>query len=187
MPKFIHFVRCHIYGVSPVTQSVGTLIRAARFLKDDSETLFVIIGDGSDKANCLDMADGLHNVLFFPMQAPERISEVYSLGDVSTVLCKKGIGSIGMPSKVCSILSAGVLLLAAFDQKSDLGRMINGSKIGYLVEPENEYQLADIIRHLKEHRETLVEYARQGREFLESNFTANKCIGQILEILSQYE
>ncbi len=59
--------------------------------------------------------EGLENVSLLPYQPYEDIAKVFSLGDVSLLISKKGIGSNSVPSKTWGYLAAGRPVLASFD------------------------------------------------------------------------
>lgn len=164
-------------------QSVETLIEAAKILQSDENIYFVIIGNGAREKVCRKNAEGLKNVTFLPMQDPKMISEVYSLGDISTVLCRKGVGSSGMPSKIGSIMAAETPLLAAFDKDSDLCEIINKYKIGICVEPECPEKLADAIKVLKNSNELRNSYIINATKFLTENMTDKVCTSKISNLL----
>lgn len=166
-------------------QSVETLIGAASKLQDKEDILFVIVGDGIEKENCKEKAKNLNNVIFIPMQPPERISDVYSLGDISTVLTKKGVGMTALPSKTASIFAAETMILAAFDKGSDLERMIVANDLGFCVEPENEEALVKAILQAFDNRDKIRDRARKGKEYLLNNMAADVCTDKIFNIITQ--
>ena len=166
------------------SQSIETLIETARILKSDEDIHFVIIGNGAREEACRKNAEGLNNITFLPMQNQKIISEVYSLGDVSTVLCKKGVGNSGMPSKIGSIMAAETLLLAAFDKDSDLCEILNRYQAGICVEPECPEKLAGVIKVLKNSSELREKCIANATNFLHENMTDKVCTGKISNILN---
>lgn len=165
-------------------QSVETLVDAARLLRNINNLIFVIIGSGSSLDSCMDKAKGLDNVRFIPMQPPTLVSEVYSLGDVSTVLCKKGIGLTGMPSKVGSIFATSTLLLASFDLDSELAHILNDNNTGVCVEPENPELLAEKIEDICHNVNKYKDCIDNANSFVRNNMDVSICINKIINILS---
>lgn len=166
-------------------QSVETLIEAARLLEDEKEIEFVIIGDGVEKERCVKIAGDDKNIMFIPMQPPERISEVYSLGDVSTILCRKGVGSAGMPSKTGSIFATEKMVIAAFDEGSDLHRILEENEIGLCVEPENPREFADAILWAKNNPEAVELMEKRSVKFLNEYMTSEICTERIYEFINK--
>lgn len=166
------------------SQSIETLIETAKILELDEDIHFVIIGNGAREEVCRKSAAGLRNITFLPMQNQKMISEVYSLGDVSTVLCKKGVGNTGMPSKIGSIMAAETPLLAAFDKESDLCEIIDKYQAGICVESECPEKLADAIKVLKNNRELREKCISNATAFLYKNMTDKVCTSKISNLLN---
>lgn len=165
------------------SQSVDTLIETAKLLMSEEDVLFVVIGDGTEKEKCMSIANGLSNVMFIPMQSPTRISEVYSLGDVSTVLCKKGVGTAGMPSKTGSIFATSTMIIAAFDHGSDLQKIIDQNNLGICVDPEKPESLAEAIMWAKSNRECVKQRGERGNNYLANHMTADICTDKLWSII----
>ena len=121
------------------SQNVDILIDCAKHLKDYENIRFVIFGGGSEKAKFEKKLEdsGLANVQLFPLQPVERVSQVYSLGNVSFVTCKKGVGVGAFPSKAASIMATGTPMIASFDLDSDLCRIIEENQAGLCADAEN--------------------------------------------------
>lgn len=173
-------------GNMGLAQSVMTIMEAADALKEDQRITFVLIGNGACEEQCKQfaLAKGLPNVIFAPMQPSERISEVYSLGDISIVSCKAGIGKCGMPSKTGSIMSSETMLLASFDVDSELSEIVLTSGAGRVVPPEDSQALAREIKLICDEREKCNEFGRNGRLFLLENMTADVCTNRIVDIIN---
>ncbi len=165
------------------SQSVNTLIEAAKLLRSEEDVLFVVVGDGTEKEKCMSIANGVSNVMFIPMQPPTRISEVYSLGDVSTVLCKKGVGTAGMPSKTGSIFATSTMVIAAFDHGSDLQKIIDANELGICVDPEQPESLAEAIMWAKNHIERVKQRGDKGNNYLKNHMTTDICTDMLWRII----
>lgn len=167
-------------------QCVETLLRAAEILRKREDILFIIIGTGVKEAECrkFTLKHGLKNVLFIPMQPPERISEVYSLGDISFVTCKKGFGDCGMPSKSSNIMASKCAVLASFDVDSELGNIIRSNNAGVIVPPEDPSALASAIESLANNKKKCAEYGSNGYTYFKENLTSEICTDKILSIIN---
>lgn len=132
-------------------QGIETLIDAADILKSDSDIEFCIFGAGASLENIKAYAagKGLDNVRFLPLLGKDDISKVYSLGDVSLVMCRKGVGTSGMPSKTWSIIAAQTALIVSFDAGSELYNMVSSGNCGIAVDAERPAELADAILKMK--------------------------------------
>ena len=133
-------------------QSVGTILETAKLMTKEKKIHFVIFGNGSEKDNILKIISdcSLNNVSLFPLQPAEKSSEVYSIGDICLITCKKGTSSIGMPSKMWTIMSVSRPIIASFDVGGEMDKIISEeAHCGMCVEAENAEALASAILNLK--------------------------------------
>lgn len=137
------------------SQNTDILLACAEALKDHADIRFVIFGGGSEReAFAQRIADsGLTNLSLFPLQPPERVAQVYSLGDASFVTCKKGVGGSAFPSKTVSILACGTPVIASFDKDSDLCRILTEQKAGLCADAEDVQGAVEAILTLYRDRD----------------------------------
>lgn len=126
-------------------QGAEIVLDAAEQLKDQKGILFVVFGGGSGFEDAEKRAANMSNVYIHPLLPQNRVSEVYSMGDVALITCKKGVGNSGMPSKTWSILACNKPIIASFDPDSELVDLIKKLNAGVCVTPENAEELAEAI------------------------------------------
>lgn len=142
-------------------QGVDTLIDTAALMKDDDTVEFLIFGKGAAENQLKTRAADLPNVRFYPMMPPERVPEVYSLGDCCAVMCKKGTGVSGVPSKTWTIMACGRPLLVSFDE-SELCEIVRDSQSGLCSAAEDAEAMRDNIKAL---RSATVAYGDNARAY----------------------
>lgn len=147
------------------SQNADILLACAEALKDHSDIRFVVFGGGSEKEKFeKKIADsGLTNVQLFPLQPMERVSQVYSLGNVSFVTCKKGVGVGAFPSKTVSIMATGTPVIASFDLDSDLCRILTENEVGLCADAEDVQGAADAILTLYSDHDLCRRYGTNAR------------------------
>ena len=111
-------------------QGADIVLKAAEKLKDISDIQFVIFGGGAYFEDAKREARELDNVFIHELMPQDRISEVYSLGDVALITCKPRTGNAGMPSKTWSILATKTPVLCSFDKDGELQRIIEQHQLG---------------------------------------------------------
>lgn len=126
-------------------QGADVVLKAAKLLENESDIQFVIFGGGAEFESAKEMAKDMNNVIINQLLPVERVAEVYSLGDVALITCKKGVGNSGMPSKTWSIMSCDTPIIASFDTDSELAEILKESNAGVVVDPENENELAKAV------------------------------------------
>lgn len=131
-------------------QGAEVIVEAAKLLEGQKEIEFIIFGAGSRAGNIKEACEGMTNIKFFDLLPQDRVAEVYSLGDMNLITCKKGTGTAGLPSKTWSIMACGRPIIAAFDMDSELGQVLNSSGGGICVQPEDANALAEAIIELKD-------------------------------------
>ena len=126
-------------------QGADIIIKVAMELQEYNNIQFVIFGGGPYFEEAKKQSENLPNVFIHELMPQNRISEVYSLGDVALITCKKGTGNAGMPSKTWSIMACNTPIIASFDEESDLADVIKNSGAGVCVNPEDVFALSDAI------------------------------------------
>lgn len=169
------------------SQNVELLLDCADRLRNQSEIQFVLIGDGSQKPKILDKVSKLQldNVSIFPMQPLERVSEVYSLGDVTFVSCQKGVGDGAFPSKVSVILGVGTPLIASYDRASDLCNLITDANAGLCVEPDDVDAAVDAILKFYFSPELRDICSQNGRKLANEKFSRERALSATVEVYEQ--
>lgn len=134
------------------TQGAEVIIDAAKELKTEPNIQFVIFGGGARYLAIKDRVEKekIGNVFITGLQPQERVSEVYSMGDVALITCKPGTGNAGLPSKTWSIMACNTTIIASFDTDSDLAEALEKSGAGICVEPGNAEDLAEAIKEVYE-------------------------------------
>lgn len=127
------------------SQGAEAILDAADKLKEENNIQFVIFGAGALYETFAQKAKNMKNVFIHPLLPQARVPEVYSMGDVALITCKKGVGTSAMPSKLWSILACNTRTIAAFDLDSELCEQIRSMDAGLCVEPENADALAEAI------------------------------------------
>ena len=166
-------------------QGIDVILEAAKILDSDDRISFIIFGNGAIenevKKKISEMK--MQRVNLYPLQPYERVSEVYSMGDACIVACKRGTGGFAMPSKTWSIMGCGRAVLASFDTKSSLQKIVEGNNCGLFAEAGDARQLADSILTLADSPEITKEMGKNARAYIEQNLSRKTCTGKICKII----
>lgn len=165
-----------------VAQGAEIVILAAEKMKQIDDIQFVIFGGGNNFNEARNTVQRLNlkNVFIYPLLSQERVSEVYSMGDVALITCKKGFGVAGMPSKTWSIMACNTPILASFDENSELAKIICESGMGECIEPENLDLLVETL--LRWYKNTAA-VTLMGRQYVEVNASKEFCISQYCDAI----
>lgn len=150
-------------------QKLDLLLDAAKELKDIPNIQFVLFGRGVCKESLLNRikTEDIHNVTILPMQPSEKVSEVYSFGDIEYVSVNEGVMKIASPHKILDVFSVASPILAAIDKDSDIAQVINHTKIGVVVSPIVP-EIKEGILQLYNRKEHLSEMGMKARKYAET-------------------
>ena len=163
-------------------QGADVVLSAAEKLKENENIQFVVFGGGQgfEAAKNLVLEKQLNNVIINPLLPQERVAEVYSLGDVAIITCKKGVGTSGMPSKTWSIMACNTPIVAAFDTESELADVIGKADAGVAVEPENAEALVQAILEMSNGKAKNFD---GGREYVLENASKEICVAKYVDTI----
>jgi glycosyltransferase involved in cell wall biosynthesis len=172
-------------GTLGLAHGLDTLIAAAeRFQKTEPQIVFAVVGEGADRERIADIARGkrLTNICFVPQQVRERVPDYIAASDACLVLLKKSeVFETVIPTKMLEFMScARPVILGVRGQAREI---IEGSRAGICIEPENPEQLCDAIVKLRSQdwlRELL---GRNGREYIIRNLSRERTADEYLEVL----
>jgi len=171
-------------GVIGLAQGLDVVIEAAGRLRDNPEILFVLIGDGAEKAKLMEKVETerLSNVLFIPFQPVKEIPKFLSAADVLLAHLAPAPHRLGtIPAKVLSYMSMGKPLIVA--AKGETADLVKNSGSGLVVEPKNPEQMAKAIISLYQNRELREVMGTKGRKYAVSHFDRGKLLEELEERL----
>lgn len=167
------------------TQGTSVIVEAAKLLKDHPDIRFVVFGGGTDFEKCVEFVKENHlsNIQMNPLQPIERISEVYSLGDVALVPSRKGYSKTGMASKTWSIMACETPIIASYDTDSEFADILREYQAGECVEPENAEALSEAIEKAYERfkKGEFPPRDARGREYVQNHASREICVKKYVD------
>lgn len=168
-------------------QGIETIVDAAEKLQAEEDIQFIIFGNGSEEESIKNRIKDKHltNIKLYPLQPLERVSEVYSLGDISIIPCKPGTGSAGMPSKTWTIMATGTAIIGSFDTGGELDKTLREAGCGYCVEAGNPMHLAEEIEKLYKNPDMVKQLGVNARLYAETHISKEQAVKQYFEIIEK--
>ena len=162
-------------------QNISIILDCAKEL---SEVQFAVFGTGGLENEVRERIEkeGLDNVHLNPLQPYERVSYVYSLGDLCIVSCKEGFGGSAMPSKTWTIMSCGRPVIASFDE-GELKEIVENNELGVFTHAGNLQEFVDGIRSLAADKAHCAEMGKNARNFIMDNLTKEVGTKKYVEII----
>lgn len=171
-----------------LTQNMDMLLEVAKALESNEDIQFVLVGNGAylEDVKRIIAERNVQNVTLLPFQPYEEISHVFSLGDVSLVISKPGVGANSVPSKTWSIMSASRPVLANFDE-NELKSIIEKNNCGIFTKAGDKVAFTDAILKLYGDRELCREMGRSGRQFVMDNLTKEVGTQKYVDVIRSFE
>ena len=167
-------------------QALGTILAAARLLKDIEEVRFVIVGSGSQSDWLRQNIEllGLKNMSMVGRFPPSEMPGIFAQASALLVtLVRDSKVSQTVPSKIQAYLAAARPIIAAIDGEG--ARIVIEAGAGIACQAEDAEALAEAVRHLYrtrlEERESM---AQRGRAYYEQHFEPTLLARQLKEILA---
>ena len=171
-----------------LTQNMDMLLEVAKALEANEDIHFVLVGNGAylEQVKQIIKDRNVGNVTLLPFQPYEEISHVFSLGDVSLVISKPGVGANSVPSKTWSIMSASRPVLANFDE-NELKTIIEENHCGIFTKAGDKVAFTDAILKLYRDRELCKEMGANGRKFVMDNLTKEVGTQKYVDVIKSFE
>ncbi len=170
-----------------LTQNMDMLLEVAKALEANEDIRFVLVGNGAylEDVKRIIAERNVQNVTLLPFQPYEEISHVFSLGDVSLVISKPGVGANSVPSKTWSIMSASRPVLANFDE-NELKSIIEKNNCGIFTKAGDKVAFTDAILKLYHDRELCREMGKNGRKFVMENLTKEVGTQKYVDVIRSF-
>jgi colanic acid biosynthesis glycosyl transferase WcaI len=183
------FVVMHSGNIG-LSQDVEKIIESAKILKNKSDIMFLIVGEGSKKAELEGMVKdgGLDNMLFLSYQPKELLKYSFSTADLFIISLKKGLAGYIVPSKLYGILASGRPFIAAVESECEVANIAILYRCGVVCPPGDPQAIASAILQLYENSESLKdmgERARQAAKNYDKKLALNSFYNMVKELTRQ--
>ncbi|MBI4634946.1 MAG: glycosyltransferase family 4 protein [Candidatus Rokubacteria bacterium] len=172
-----HFV-VSFAGVIGYSQDLDTVLDCAQRLRAERDVVFLIVGDGVEKARLEEKARALRldNARFLPMQPKARYPLVLDASDVCLATLHASVRTPVVPSKILSIMAAARPVLAALHRDGDAARLIEESGAGLCVPPGDAEALAAAVLKFRADRQWAEALGRQARRFAVAELSLSRAV-----------
>jgi glycosyltransferase involved in cell wall biosynthesis len=164
-----HFVITYV-GAHGVANHLQQLLAAAKAL-EDTNVLFLLIGQGMEKAKLVTLAKkmGLKNVKFIDAVPKKEVFKYIIASEMGTSVLKKvDTFKTVYSNKTFDYFSCKKPVLMAIDGVSR--ELVEAAKAGTYVEPENTAEYDRIIREYLKDSGRLIQEGQSGYEYAKQHF-----------------
>ncbi len=178
------FVVCYI-GTMGMAHGLDTLVEtAARLQGSKPEILFLLVGEGADKARivALARARGLTNLRFVDQQPRHRIPAYICASDACLVLLKKTeLFKTVIPTKMLEFMACARPVILGVDGQAR--KILEEAQAGIFVEPENAVDLMQAITRLVADPGWCELLGRNGRRHILQHYSRQQTAKDYIEVL----
>ena len=165
--------------------AVEQILYAANLLREDPSVHFLLIGEGSEKAKLMEMAErmSLPNLTFLGQVPLESMPAFLSISEIAVITLRKSQVMAGArPAKSFVMMAAGKPIALAAE--GEAARLIESAGSGLVVPFEDHEALTGAIVSLLRDPAGAAEMGRNGRKFVIENFKWSSLVRNWLEQLS---
>lgn len=173
-------------GTHGMAHALHRLLEAADLLRNHEEIVFLLVGGGAERESLLEKAKqmGLSNVRFAPRQSKEKMPAVWSVCDISLIQLKDDpLFKSVIPSKIFESMGMGLPIILSLPEGEASG-IIENSRAGVVIPPEQPEKLAETVLGLYEEPEYLAQLARTSAESAKQ-YSRERQARRMLEVLGK--
>jgi glycosyltransferase involved in cell wall biosynthesis len=172
-------------GAHGLSNDLGVVLSAAERLRQVSEVVFVLVGDGKEKPALVAQARamGLSNVRFLPAVPKAAVPEALAAADACIAILKPlEVYRTTYPNKVFDYMAAGRPVILAVD--GVIRSMLEEAGAGIFVSPGDPEALASAVRRLASDRDLGREMGRAGRAYVTEHFDRPRLAAEMAGVMA---
>jgi len=173
-------------GTHGISHALGRIVEAADRLRDNSQIVFLLVGEGAEKKSLGQQVEslGLKNVIFRDAVAKDRVREYYAAADLCLVPLRRiPLFETFIPSKMFEMMAMGKPILGCV--AGEAAEVLRRSEGAVVVEPENVGDIVSAIESLSRNPARLQAMAEKGREFVLCNYSRAALARRYLDVLDE--
>ncbi len=180
-----HFVALYA-GAHGLANDLGVLLQAAAQLRCQEQILFVLVGDGKEKAALQTQArtQELSNVVFLPSVSKAEMCAVLAAADACLAILKpiKEFATT-YPNKVFDYMAAGKPVVLVID--GVIRQVVEQAGAGVAVPPGDSQALAAILLQLAQNPDRAHQMGLAGREYVTKYFNRSELSEKLALLLEE--
>ncbi len=170
-------------GTHGMAQGLETLLEAAR-QTSDPQIVYVLVGEGAEKAALMKKAEGMANVRFLPNQPRSVMPDLLNLAYATIIPLKRlDLFKSALPSKMFESMATSKPIVASlWGEAADL---IEAAGSGLVVPPEDAVALRDAVEKLAADPQLVRGLGDKGRQYVAEHFDRRVIAARFIDLLSE--
>lgn len=160
-------------------QGIEILVEVARRLVAREDIVFVVCGEGPNRAQLEARAAGLSNLQFRPLQPAEQMGALLGLASVHLLPQCAGAADLVLPSKLGNMLASGRPIVATAAPDTGIAQEVAGC--GLVTPPGDAAAMAGAIVSLIDDGQRATTMGAAGRQRAEARWSRSTILGEFVE------
>jgi len=144
-------------------QGLEIIVEAAQRLYEHKNISFVMCGQGAAYSRLRELAKGLNNIYWLPLQSLEQLNDLLNMADIHLLPQKVDAADLVLPSKLTGMLASGKPVLATAIEGTQISKVLE--ETGIVVPPENTDLFVEAILKLALDEEQRLVLGKKAREY----------------------
>ena len=172
-------------GVMGPSQYLELLLYLAEKMQDNTELLFLLVGDGQEKVKLQKLAQkkSLRNVRFEGFVSHEAYPELLRICSIGLVCLSPLNKTPVVPGKMLGYMAAGLPIAAFLQTSSDGHGIIKSAQCGFSTDSVDKDACLQSMRNLFSQRDSLDKLGGNGKSYAIKHFSKEMCISKLESIL----
>lgn len=164
-------------------QELEFLLELAKLYKNREDIIFLLIGNGTEKQKLIKIVEEekLNNVIIKDKIPRDDYENLVRSCDIGLINLNRRFTIPNIPSKTLSYFDAGLPILAAIDENTDYGKILDEAKAGLWSITGDLKSYRDNFEKLLNNEELRKELGQNGRKYLEENLRVEKAYETIIK------
>lgn len=165
-------------------QDLGNIVEAARLTRDRGDLLWVLMGDGSQRATLAELGAGLPNLRFLPLCPAETFPDVLAAADVLLLNERASVVDMSLPSKLTSYFMSGRPVAACVSPDGASHRELARAGAPTPAPAGEPAALVALVDRLWADPEGSAKFGRAARSWAQDRLTAHTSLRAMERLLS---
>jgi glycosyltransferase involved in cell wall biosynthesis len=172
-------------GLHGLAQGLDVILEAAK-LTHNPDVLYVLVGDGADKAALVAKAEAekIANVRFLPIQPTSSLPALLNLAYATVIpLRRLDLFKAALPSKLFDSMAAGRPIVAPL--WGEAAALVEAAACGLVVEPEDARAVQEAVEKLAADPALAHKLGEQGRRYVVEHFNRDDIAKRLIKLLEE--
>jgi colanic acid biosynthesis glycosyl transferase WcaI len=172
-------------GVMGPSQHLDLILNVAEKMKDRTDLLFLLVGDGKEKSRlqALALTKNLNNVRFEGFVSREAYPRLLDACTIGLVCLSPQNRTPVVPGKILGHMAAGLPIAAFLHTTSDGHQLIQDAACGVSSDSGDLDACVKAITELLTNDETLRAIGKSGQDYAIAHFSKEVCVTQLEEMI----